>query len=228
MKTYHKIQSVYKRDLKTKRFIEGDFSIPEFSFLKNSDWEFTEKIDGTNIRIYYGAVTDGIESHPDNPHILYSDKSIRFGGRTNKAVIPHHLMENLLAFFSDKAPIMYDLFQDTDVMLFGEGYGPRIQKGGKYRSDPGFILFDISVGPWWLQRKDIEENAKALELDVVPIVGEGTLLDMVDHAKQGIKSTFGDFEAEGYVARPKVELKARNGQRIITKIKCSDFKKDLK
>ena len=38
-----------------------------------------------------------------------------------------------------------------------------------------------------------------------------------------IRSTWGDFEAEGIVARPKTELMARNGSRLITKIKCRDF-----
>ena len=30
MKEYHKIQSIYKRDEKTHKFIEGQFSLPEF------------------------------------------------------------------------------------------------------------------------------------------------------------------------------------------------------
>lgn len=42
-------------------------------------------------------------------------------------------------------------------------------------------------------------------------------------ARLGFKSTWGDFQAEGIVARPSVELKNRAGERIITKIKCKDF-----
>ena len=77
---------------------------------------------------------------------------------------------------------------------------------------------------WWLQRKDVEDIANKLDLEVVPIIGIGTLDDAVVWAKTGIHSTYGDFKAEGIVARPTVELFTRGGHRIITKIKCRDFK----
>lgn len=41
--------------------------------------------------------------------------------------------------------------------------------------------------------------------------------------RKGFNSIWGDFIAEGIVARPAVELKTRNGHRIITKIKHKDF-----
>ncbi len=58
----------------------------------------------------------------------------------------------------------------------------------------------------------------------MPIIGTGTLGDMVDNVKSGFNSQWGDFQAEGIIARPSIELKARNGGRIITKLKCKDFK----
>jgi hypothetical protein len=39
-----------------------------------------------------------------------------------------------------------------------------------------------------------------------------------------MKSLWGDFESEGIVARPKVELQTRGGRRIITKIKTVDYR----
>ena len=48
---------------------------------------------------------------------------------------------------------------------------------------------------------------------------------MVDFVRHGFPSQWGDFTAEGVVARPKVELKTRNGARIITKLKHIDFPK---
>jgi hypothetical protein len=42
-------------------------------------------------------------------------------------------------------------------------------------------------------------------------------------AQVGFTSTWGDFQAEGIVARPAVEMKTRSGHRIITKVKCKDF-----
>ena len=52
MKEYHKIQSIYKRDEKTRKFIEGQWSLPEFEYLQNNRWLWTDKVDGTNIRVY--------------------------------------------------------------------------------------------------------------------------------------------------------------------------------
>lgn len=46
---------------------------------------------------------------------------------------------------------------------------------------------------------------------------------MIHEAEKGFKSQWGDFIAEGIVARPMTELKNRNGSRIITKIKHKDF-----
>ena len=53
MKEYHKIQSVFKRDIANGKIIEGKYSLPEFEYLKDNQWVFTEKVDGTNIRIIW-------------------------------------------------------------------------------------------------------------------------------------------------------------------------------
>ena len=109
-------------------------------------------------------------------------------------------------------------------MLYGEGYGAGIQKVGvNYRPDKDFVLFDVRVGRWWLQRQDVEGIASMLGLDVVPVVGRSTLFDAIDIVREGIRSAWGDFQAEGVVARPAVELARRDGSRIIAKIKCRDF-----
>ena len=34
-------------------------------------------------------------------------------------------------------------FGNEQVILFGEGYGSKIQNGGNYSAEPNFILFDI-------------------------------------------------------------------------------------
>jgi len=46
---------------------------------------------------------------------------------------------------------------------------------------------------------------------------------MVKKAEEGFNSMWGNFIAEGIVARPKIEIVARNGKRLITKIKHKDF-----
>ena len=80
------------------------------------------------------------------------------------------------------------------------------------------------IGNLWPQREDVEELGTKFGIEVVPIIGEGTLLEGVEMVKKGFKSKWGDFPAEGIVARPKVEMRTRRGDRMITKIKHCDFK----
>lgn len=208
MNEYHKIDTLFKRDMQSpkKTLIEGDWTTPEFEYLANNQWVFTEKVDGTNIRI------------------MFKDGGVSFGGKTDDAQIPAQLVVRLNNLFLPLVDKAHEIF-DGDVCLYGEGYGAKIQKGGgNYRQDQDFVMFDVRVGDWWLQREDVEDIADKLGIDVVPVIGAGTLHDAVSWAKQGIESQWGSFAAEGIVARPKVELKTRNGRRIITKIKTRDFK----
>jgi len=208
MTEYHKIQTIFKRDMDhpQKQLIIGDWSTPEFEALSDCRWEFTEKIDGTNVRI------------------IWDGQNIAYRGRTDRAVLPIDLLKALQVTFEPLKTQFFDDFNCKQVVFYGEGYGGKIQKGQKYREEPGFILFDVRIGHWWLTRESVAEIAGRFGLDVVPTRGDGTLWEAVEQACDGITSLFGDFEAEGYVARPKVELLDRSGQRIIAKIKCRDFR----
>ena len=208
MKEYHKIKTVFKRDPETKHktLIYGEYALPEFEYLKDNEWMFTEKVDGMNIRVVWDS----------------EEKKRRFGGKTDRAEIPVHLLGQLQDMFFVQR--FEQLFPETSICLYGEGYGLKIQKGGKYISDASsFVLFDVKIGEWWLQRKDVEDIAFKLNVDIMPTIGAGSLKDMVEKTQSGFNSTWGDFQAEGIVARPSTELKARNGERIITKIKYKDF-----
>jgi len=209
MNEYHKIQSVFKRDDKTHKFIEGQWSLPEFELLKDITWAWTEKIDGTNIRVIW----DGAE--------------VTFKGKTQKADIPRHLLDSLTDLFD---PVfMYKVLgvPSEPICLYGEGYGYKIQKGGNYIPDhTNFILFDIKIGRWWLERENIEGIAKALNIDIVPIIGYGSLDSAIKCCQRGFKSTIAankDYDAEGLVLKPKYDLFNRKGDRIITKVKHKDF-----
>lgn len=208
---YPKINTMFKRNMEgDKKIIEGDWADPVFEYLKDNEWEFTEKVDGTNIRVEW----DG--------------QDVFYGGRTDNAQIPNGVINRLNdLFYSVPAKQrLKDVFPDGDVILFGEGYGAKIQKGGgNYSKDQDFVLFDVLVGTYWLERHNVEDVARRLLLKSVPIIGTGTLQDAIDLVKNGKnKSGWGDFEAEGIVARTKVELFTRRGHRIITKIKAVDFK----
>lgn len=209
MVEYNKIETLYKRDMEgTKKLLEGTFRNPAVEFLKDSTWSFTEKINGTNISVCWDGHT------------------VTFNGRTERAQIPTHLLDYLLATFktNEAEQIFEEKFGETPVILFGEGYGPKIQNGGSYRSDVSFILFDVFISGNYQPRESVEDIAKAFGIDVVPIIFEGTIQEGVDFVKTHPKSTMGTAHMEGLVGRPKVELRDRCGHRIIIKIKVDDFK----
>ncbi|MCP3681407.1 MAG: hypothetical protein GY861_01835 [bacterium] len=211
MKEYHKIQSLYKRDPenKFKTFLD-EYSIPEFELLRDCQWIFTEKVDGTNIRIMYDY-----------------NCNLTIGGKTDKANIPADLTNYIHKKFTPKnvpIPAILEGWMDG-ICFYGEGYGKKIQKvGHMYSSTQEFVLFDIKVKDKWLERENVEDIGKAMGMRVVPIIGSGTLDGLEERCKEGFDSQWGDFEAEGIVARPKVELLTSNGHRIITKVKCKDLK----
>jgi len=208
MTEYHKIETLYERDTTgSKKLIEGRWRNESVEFLKDSEWVFTEKIDGTNTRIHW----DG--------------HKVTFGGRTDNAQIPAHLVNYLNKTFGGdiNEQLFEQKFGDTEVVLFGEGYGPKIQKGGLYRDDVSFILFDVLIGGVWLKRESVEDIAKTFGVDVVPIIGTGTLQQAVEFVRTKPMSTIGKAPMEGIVARPKIELRDRMGRRIIVKVKVKDF-----
>ena len=194
----------------SKKLIPGKFRNKTVEFLKDNTWVFTEKIDGTNIRIHW----DG--------------HKVEFGGRTERAQIPAPLVNALNMMFggTDNEEIFEQKFGENDVILFGEGYGAGIQSGGNYRKDVSFILFDVLVGNIFLERENVEDIARTFGIDVVPIVGEGTLDDGVAFIMTRPKSTIGSAYMEGIVARPKVEMRDRMGRRVIVKIKVRDHVKE--
>lgn len=211
MDKYHKIEGLFKREeQKPHKLIIGEYRSTEVEMLKEIEWEFTEKIDGTNIRI------------------MWDGHKVSFGGRTDNAQLPVPLYERLQELFGgDVGEQMFEqVFGEDEAILFGEGYGAKIQKGGgNYKADGvDFILFDVKVGNSYLQRENAEEIAKKFSLDIVPIVWRGTIQEAVDVVVSGLDSTFGNFKAEGVVGKPKVGLRKQNGDRVIVKIKAKDFK----
>lgn len=208
MTTYNKIETLFNRDMEgSKRLIEGNYRNETVKFLKDMTWQFTEKIDGTNIRV------------------MWDGHKITYGGRTERANIPAHLMNKLIELFGNEETeqLFEQVFGEKEVVLFGEGYGAKIQSGGLYRPDVSFILFDVMINGNYQPREMVECTAKQFNLEIVPIIFEGSLDEGVAYVKSKPMSTIGKAPMEGLVARPKVELNDRCGNRLIVKIKVNDF-----
>lgn len=213
MREYPKIETIFNRDTEgTKKLIFGTYRDETVKYLRFNDWQFTEKIDGTNISVEW----DG--------------HAVSFHGRTERAQIPKHLLEYLeKTFLTTEAEELFEqTYGDKNVILYGEGYGAKIQNGDNYRSDVSFILFDVLIGDNWQEREWVEKTAKMFGIDVVPVVFVGSLEEGVDYVMEHHPSTIGTAMMEGIVGRPMVEMRDRLGKRIIVKIKWEDFKEFAK
>lgn len=208
MNQYHKINNIFKRDTSTNKIIKGDFYMPEIEWLAGNQWMATEKIDGTNIRI------------------MWDGENVTFGGKTDRAELHKDLVARLEKLFLPKKNLFAEKFGEKQVCFYGEGYGAGIQKGGKYKEQKDFIMFDVKIENVWLNRGDVVGIAHLFEVDFVPEVHTGTLAEMIAIVEEGLKSTFGDFIAEGIICKPVVEMQTRFGERIITKIKDRDFRNE--
>lgn len=236
---YQKINTLFFRDEKNIIMPYEGFVLPEFEYLRNCKWHCEEKIDGTNIRI---EVTKSVGCE-DGVHFYLAYK-----GRTDKANIPTHLLDYLMTNFPKskvlealglKEDIPFSEFEDhgwkdfDDIpniyVIYGEGYGVKIQSGGNYiKNGVGFIVFDVRVNETWLKVEARNDIAEKLGAPVVPYIGSMTLDEAIDYVKKGFKSTIAenkDYDAEGLVLRTECGLLNRMGQRLIVKIKTTDFRK---
>ena len=204
---YHKINSIFKRNEK-KEFIP-EYSCPEFEYLQNCEWNWTEKIDGMNIRIGCNG------------------QKIKIKGRTNNAELSTNLTDYLIKLFPiEKLKDIFEIQEGQEVILFGEAYGHNIQKVAKlYSKQYQFILFDILVGRIYLKRESVNSIAEQLGIKSVPIVAQCSLLEIIKKIKQ--KDTISqvaenEMLCEGFVGYPVCGCLDRMGRRIITKVKHCD------
>ena len=111
MTLYHKIQSVFLRDPATKHrtFLDGQYATPELEYLADLQWDWTEKVDGTNIRV------------------LWDGAGVTFGGRTGDAQLHAGLVTHLREAFTPDN--LSAVFGDSSAMLCGEGFGRRFKRG---------------------------------------------------------------------------------------------------
>lgn len=192
---YHKIPSPFFRDEKTNKLITWLYISKEVELLSYNNWIFTDKVDWTNIRVYYDWY------------------NLEFKWRTEKSEIPKGLLQKLQKMF--KVELFEQCFWTNEAILYWEGYGWKIQ-WWIYNCGYNFKLFDVYV--WWvfLERENIENVAISLWIDAVPIVFTGSIKEAIDFIKTASL-------VEWLVWVPEWNFLKRNWERIIVKIKNVDF-----
>lgn len=225
---YTKIDTINARDIYgSKRLIEGTFRDPAIEYLKGVKFEAQEKADGANVSIFW-------DGHRVSIH-----------GRTASAQLPKELLTMLEACFMDSQteqmfeqlfPVKH--FQNdngeqvasdivTEVTIYGEGIGPKIQKVGKLYGDQyRFLVFDIKVGNTYLEHSNpfYGQIIKAFGVEEVPALPDMTPIEAIEFVKSNPKSWINsNAPMEGVVLRPKVRLYGPNGGRLIVKVKAKDY-----
>lgn len=205
---YPKIETLYERDPATFKVRPTEIKNRTYSLI--SRWQWTEKVDGTNIRCMWNPVSS----------------QVTFGGRTNDAQIHADLVKCLYeAVTPEKLRAAFPA-GDSEVVIYGEGYGAGIQKGGGlYSPTKKLIVFDVLVGSWWLSYENVVDVADKLGLNVVPDFGVMSLDDATALVREGFESRCAETPraAEGLVGRPLETLYDKKHARIITKLKTKDF-----
>jgi len=216
MKEYPKLETLYDR--------KDDFTVDitkvrKDEFLVIKRWVISEKVDGTNIRI--GLSPEG---------------KVSIGGKTDDAQIP----TSIISFVRDHENLIPPAFkknEDTglypDVVIYGEGYGQKINSGGGYRNDVSVIIFDVVVDGWWLTRENVADVARKIGMDMTPDVGivskfpenASDITSILGGENSVVAKTSGkERVAEGIVARTDPPVYFKNGTPVMWKLKYSDFR----
>lgn len=191
---YHKIPSPFKRD-KVTRKLTREFISTEIENLSSNAWVFTDKVDWMNVRIYWDWY------------------NLEFKWRTDNAELPKNLLAVLDNLFMEE--LFEQKFWETPVILYWEWFWGKIQNG-KYNTKEDFILFDVKIWNTFLERENLEDISKSLNIKLVPVELEWTIQEAINYlwAKNLV---------EWLVWIPKWWYLDKKGNRIIVKIKNKDF-----
>ena len=219
IKTYPKIRSLFKRDKDfkfTERFVSS--SLKEFSE-GHFKWSGYEKIDGMNIRIYCN----------------YETNIFKYFGRTEKAELPAHLVEELdgiVSSIKENKEAIVEAMGFNIFVLFGEGFGHKIQKGGLYLGDKvacnmfdcyAYIVRAEQYKGFWLDEEKLTELLEILKLQKPPSLGKISTAEAVEKVKKGFSSQYGTAPAEGLILKTDFPVFDSFGERMIFKVKTKDF-----
>jgi hypothetical protein len=224
---YPSIENLYASNGEQNKDIRRgpEYGFSRESFRQIARWNVEEKLDGTNVRV---LLTGG-----DGP-----DHAIRYAGRTDNGQLPPRLLEWLglnlpvwkvfMAFAKPSQEHDHDVA--PDVILYGEGIGPKIQKAGAgYGGEQRMVLLDVLVGAGegrrghWLRRSSVEEVAWKLGIEVVPLLSWDVDLETAKTYVSEASMQQSDEHIEGIVCKADPPLFDSRGSRVQFKYKIRDL-----
>ncbi len=201
--------------------LEALYRVPELRHFRTVI--ATEKIHGTNARIGW------------------IDGTLRVGGRNEELTetntnfgLYNWVMANKDAWIER----LRETFDAANAVVYGEWYGPKIQKGVNYGAEKQFRAFDVRVNDVLLDWDDYQAVCVRLNVSMAPLVYQGpydenAFLDL-RHRISVVGQLAGVDDPEntweGIVVRPPIMVRSKRGEWVMAKFKDEAFeeRKSLK
>ena len=183
-------------------------------------WIATEKIHGANFSFY--VTSDEIKIAKRTSFLADDSKFF------DSHILKRRYKKNIRDYFEGMGA--------EKIILYGELYGPGVQKGINYGNRKDWIAFDVWVeggiyGDGEYLSHDAMENLAAVQIPTVPIIGEGTLEEVLEISPcfDSRLLNVSDNLAEGLVLKPVEPLYvavgtwAQHKRRVLLKNKNQKF-----
>lgn len=170
---YPKIETLFVRDDETHK-VTDVIRNRVYGIIKT--WHWTEKIDGTNIRL------------------VWDKEKMTIAGRTDNASIPAKLIDYINS--AVKLDYLKEAFANSTLVVYGEGFGAGIQRGGLYRlgitswleDDSGRRIENVEILDWVQTESEVRFKARLMDRKSITAVfrnvGDGYVWPSTDGIKE--------------------------------------------
>lgn len=182
----------------------------------------TEKIHGANFSFWY----DG-----------NAECEVKIASRTQFVDTTFYSCGEVFERYSRFVVYLYNYMRVKGTLtVYGELYGPGVQKGINYGGAKDFVAFDVAVNGVALPPREARIVLSVAEIPYVPVIGEANSLSEalqfgnVFNSKLGeAKGVAGENVAEGFVIQPyDVVCYLNSGSRVILKSKNEKWSEKAK
>ncbi len=212
---YSKFNSPFKKDEKYLNTNELSQYFPKGRWIK------TEKVDGTNIRIILTK-----QDEEGNREIFVGSRKLILeekdkGSQTYFHCIKDVNLHKIKEYFKDV---------NSTVIIYGEGYGAGVQKGGIYSKEKNYRVFDIRIGEAYQDFEFVKKVCIDNQLNLIPVMTEveeityEECLNSLENFTHTLLNEGDGGQPEGFVYKFEPVLLNKYGERLIFKVKHKDFK----